>query len=73
MTDQHRKPIYQWVVMSDSQDEDEDEYGTHFVCKGDGFRYYIVGTTSNYQEAEEMAIAMNYWETRPAPPDEGAL
>lgn len=65
MTENYRKPLYQWVVISETQDEDDDEYGTHLICKGDGFRYYIIASTNNYQDAEEMAIAMNYWETRP--------
>lgn len=65
----HREPICQWVVISESQDEDDD-YGVHHVCKGNGFRYYIVATSSTYAEAEEMAIAMNYWETRPQLDDE---
>jgi hypothetical protein len=60
----HRESIYKWVVISDSEDEDDD-YGTHYVCKGDGFKFFIVGSTNTYEDAEEMAIAMNYWETRP--------
>jgi hypothetical protein len=58
----HREPIYKWVVISDSH---EDDFGTHYVCKGDGFRFYIIGSANTYEDAEEMAIAMNYWETRP--------
>ena len=59
----HREAIYNRVVISDSQDDND--FGTHYVCKGDGFRFYIVGSTTTYEDAEEMAIAMNYWETRP--------
>jgi hypothetical protein len=58
----HREPGHQWVVISSGEDEDFDN---HYVCKGNGFRYYIVATLESYEEAEEMAIAMNYWETRP--------
>jgi hypothetical protein len=64
----HRDPNAQWVIISESPDDDE--FGVHYVCKGNGFRYYIVATSNTYAEAEEMAIAMNYWETRPQLEDE---
>lgn len=68
MSDTHREPIYKWVVTSDCRDDDE--FGIHYVCKGNGFRFYIVASANTYEEAEEMAIAMNYWETRPVATDD---
>jgi hypothetical protein len=70
ITDTHRESQYKYIVVSDA--EDHDDFSVHYVCKGNGFKFHIVATLHSYEEAEEMAIAMNYWETRPMDINDGA-
>jgi hypothetical protein len=60
----HREPNYRWAVIT--QDSPE-EWGTpeYLLVKGNGFKYTVVARTDFLEEAEEMATALNYWETRP--------
>jgi hypothetical protein len=60
----HREPNYRWAVIVQ---EPLEEWGTpeFLVVKGDGFKYTAVARTDFLAEAEEMATALNYWETRP--------
>ncbi len=70
MSELHREAIYKYIVIAGV--DDYDEYALHYVCKGDGFKFNIVASTHSYEDAEEMAIAMNYWETRPSDMGDGA-
>jgi len=47
--------------------EAPEEWGApeYLLVKGDGFKYTTVARTDFLEEAEEMATALNYWETRP--------
>ena len=60
----HREPNYRWAVIVQEAPE---EWGApeYLLVKGDGFKYTTVARTDFLEEAEEMATALNYWETRP--------
>lgn len=60
----HRDPNYRWAVIVQEATED---WGTpeYLLVKGDGFKYTVVARTDFLEEAEELATALNYWETRP--------
>lgn len=60
----HRDPAHRWAVIV--QDPTE-EWGApeYLLVKGDGFSYTVIARTDYKEEAEEIATALNYWETRP--------
>ena len=60
----HRDPSHRWAVVIQEATED---WGApeYLLVKGDGFKYTTVARTDFLEEAEEMATALNYWETRP--------
>lgn len=60
----HREPNHRWAVVVQ---EPLEEWGApeYLLVKGDGFKYTSVARTDFREEAEEIATALNYWETRP--------
>ena len=60
----HREPDYRWAVIIN---ETLDEYhpAEYLLVKGDGFTFTSIARTDCKEQAEEMATALNYWETRP--------
>ena len=60
----HREPSHRWAVIVQETPED---WGTpeYLLVKGDGFKYTVVARSDYLEEAEELATALNYWETRP--------
>lgn len=61
----HRTPEFVWAVVSRPTEEDEWEMPEYLVVKGDGFHFTIVAVLQDFAEAQQLALAMNYWETRP--------
>jgi hypothetical protein len=60
----HREPEHIWAVVSRPM-QDEWDTPEHLVVKGNGFHFSIVACLESLEEATDLAIAMNYWETRP--------